>query len=548
MKVVIVGGVAGGASAAARLRRLDEQMEIVMLEKGDYVSFANCGLPYFVSDTIPSVDELILQTPESFHARFQIEVRLNSEVVQVNPTEHTITVTNLNTQEAYSESYDKLILSPGAKPFMPPIAGLNTENVFSVRTINDIVKVKEFIHQKSPRNAVIIGGGFIGLEMAENLMEENIKVTIVERMPKLMGNLDNDFAKFIHQYLNSKGLNLLLESNVEGLCHQNGKTILKLANQEIETDFVISSVGVVPDTAFLKDSGIELNARGGIVVNDCLETTQSDIYAVGDAVEIRNYITRENTMIPLAGPANKQGRIVADLIGSDAKTSYQGTQGSSIIKLFDMTLATTGLNEAGAKAAGLNYGKIFTVGRSHATYYPNPEIMIIKTVFEQNSGKILGVQIFGKDGVDKRCDVVATAIRMGATAKDLTQLELCYAPPYSSAKDPINFVGYIIENILDGYVKTFSFEEIADIRKRSDTVLLDVRTPEEYEEGHIDGVVNLPVDELREKLSTLSKDKKYYVSCQTGQRSYLACRILMQNGFDAFNLSGGYTVYQVVGE
>lgn len=548
MKILIIGGVAGGASAATRLRRLDESAEIVILERGDYVSFANCGLPYYVSNTIPSLDELILQNPESFKERFNIEVRLNNEAVKINPSEKNILVKDLKTGKEYIETYDQMILSPGAKPFTPFIKGVNEENIFSVRSINDIVKVKEFIQKNSPQKAVVVGGGFIGLEMAENLKEENIHVTIVERMPKLMGNLDIDFAKFPQQYLKSQGIDILLEESVQEISKKSGKTLVRLKNQELEADFVILSVGVVPDTSFLENSNIKMNERGGILVSAQMETSAPDIYAVGDAVEIKHYITQENTMIPLAGPANKQGRMVADNIVRSISESYDGTQGSSIIKIFDMTVATTGLNEISAKNAGYDYDKIFTVGRSHAAYYPNAESIITKTIFEKNTGKILGVQMFGSKGVDKRCDVVATAIHFGSTSKDLTKLELCYAPPYSSAKDPVNFIGYIIENILNGYVKIFHFDEISSIRKDKSAVLLDVRTQEEHLEGHIEGTINIPVDELRKNMNTFSKDKKYYVTCQSGQRSYLACRILMQNGFEAYNLSGGYSVYQVVGE
>lgn len=453
MKVVIVGGVAGGATAAARLRRLDEKADIVMFEKGEYISYANCGLPYYIGGTISKKSALTLQTPDSFRSRFNVDVRIKTEIISINRAEKTVTARNLITGEEYKENYDKLILSMGAEPVKPPIKGLENNKVFTLRTVPDTFKIREYIDSHHPENAVVVGGGAIGVEMAENLKNAGLDVTIVELADHLIAPLDFDMAQDVHKYIKSQGVRLILSNGVKEIEESDGRLKVILNKGCLLTDMLILSVGVRPESRIAKEAGLELNQKGFIKVNENMQTSDSDIYAVGDAVEIDEFVTKSKASIPLAGPANKQGRIAADNI-CGIKSKYKGTQGSSIIKVFDMTVASTGINERTAKAMGINYDKVFTYSASHAGYYPGGSMMSIKTIFEKPSGKILGVQIVGYDGVDKRCDVFATAIRAGMTAFDLTELELCYAPPFSSAKDPVNFAGYVIENTLTGMVKT----------------------------------------------------------------------------------------------
>ena len=545
MKVVIVGGVAGGASAAARLRRLDESAEIIMFERGEYISFANCGLPYYIGGEITKKSALTLQTPQSFNARFNVDVRVNSEVTSIDPKTKTVTVRSKDRGE-YTESYDKLILSPGAAPIRPPMEGADNARVFTLRNIPDTIKIREYVEDEFPESAVVVGGGYIGVEMAENLKNAGVAVTIVELADHVIAPLDYDMACDVHRYLKEKGVGLILKNGVQAIKEEGGKLKLTLSDGEIETDMVIMAVGVRPDTALAKDAGLELNKRGAIVVNEHMLTSDPDIYAVGDAVEVTDFVTGEKAYIPLAGPANKQGRIAADNI-CGIPTTYKNTLGSAVLKIFDMTVATTGVNERAAKAAGLDYDKVYTYSNSHASYYPGSTGMSIKTLYEKGTGKILGAQIVGFDGVDKRCDVLATAIRAGMTAKDLTELELCYAPPFGSAKDPVNFVGYVIENTLAGRVKNFFWDDVAKLPRDGSVTLLDVRTDLERENGqYIEGFIHIPVDELRARAGELDKSKPVYIHCRTGLRSYVACCMLAGMGFDCYNLSGGWRLYESI--
>ena len=545
MKVVIVGGVAGGASAAARLRRLDESAEIIMFERGEYISFANCGLPYYIGGEITKKSALTLQTPQSFNARFNVDVRVNSEVTSIDPKAKTVTVRSKDRGE-YTESYYKLILSPGAAPIRPPMEGADNARVFTLRNIPDTIKIREYVEEEFPESAVVVGGGYIGVEMAENLKNAGVAVTIVELADHVIAPLDYDMACDVHRYLKEKGVGLILKNGVQAIKEEGGKLKLTLSDGEIETDMVIMAVGVRPDTALAKDAGLELNKRGAIVVNEHMLTSDPDIYAVGDAVEVTDFVTGEKAYIPLAGPANKQGRIAADNI-CGIPTTYKNTLGSAVLKIFDMTVATTGVNERAAKAAGLDYDKVYTYSNSHASYYPGSTGMSIKTLYEKGTGKILGAQIVGFDGVDKRCDVLATAIRAGMTAKDLTELELCYAPPFGSAKDPVNFVGYVIENTLAGRVKNFFWDDVAKLPRDGSVTLLDVRTDLERENGqYIEGFIHIPVDELRARAGELDKSKPVYIHCRTGLRSYVACCMLAGMGFDCYNLSGGWRLYESI--
>ena len=541
MKTIIIGGVAGGATAAARLRRLDEKAEIIILERGEYVSFANCGLPYLIGGVITDRGDLTLQTPQSFKARFNIDVRVLNEAVKINPDSKTVTVKNLRTGETYEEPYDNLILSMGAEPIRPNIDGADGSNVFTLRNIPDTLKIKNYIDTAKPRSAVVIGGGYIGVEMAENLVEAGLKVAIVELADHLIAPLDFDMAADVHRYIKSKGVYLHLNNGVKAI---NGNNVI-LQNGEITADMIILSVGVRPETAIAKDAGIELNGRGSIVVNNKMQTNIPDIYAVGDAVEVEDFLTKKPAFIPLAGPANKQGRIAADNIAG-FESVYTGTQGSAVLKLFDMTIATTGLNEKSATVAGIDYDKTYTYSASHATYYPGAAQMSIKALWDKKTLKIIGAQIVGFDGVDKRMDVLATAIRFGAKITDLTTLELCYAPPFGSAKDPVNMLGFVAENIVSGKLKQFFWHDVENLPRDGSVFLLDTRTPYEVMNGKIDGFVNIPLDELRGRLDEIPKDRPIYVHCHSGLRSYLACRILTGNGYDCYNLAGGWRLYESV--
>lgn len=528
MKVVIVGGVAGGATAAARLRRLDEKTEIVILERSGYVSYANCGLPYFIGDVITDKDELTLQTPSSFKKRFNIDVRVNSKVTSIDRIEKKVTVQSLTDGGSYRETYDKLILTPGAKPAWIPIHDVDTKKTFSLRTVEDTFRIKDFIEKNNCKKATIIGGGFIATEMAENLSLYGLDVEIAIRGTQLLPFIDPDMASQIHAYVREKGVAIK--------ARQTPENFSELADA---ADVVIVAMGVKPETELAEDAGLELGIENAIVTDDFMKTSDPDIYAAGDAVQIRNAVTLEDSLISLAGPANKQGRIIADNIYGLEKR-YKGAQTSAVVKVFDMTAAATGVGEKTAKKLELKYDKVITIASSHAAYYPGAEPMIIKTLFERETGKLLGAQIVGFKGVDKRIDVMATAIHGNMTYEDLKELDLAYAPPFGSAKDPVNIVGYVIENVISGTVKQFYYEDINDLINREDVVLLDVRSKREFEKGHFEKACNIPLDTLRDNITKLPKSKSIYVNCYSGLRSYLACRILTNSGFECYNLSGGY--------
>lgn len=541
-KVLIVGGVAGGASAAARLRRMDETAQIIMFERGEYISFANCGLPYYIGGSIKEKSALTLQTPQSFNKRFDVEVRINNEVISIDKANKTVKVKNTTTGEEYTESYDKLILSPGAEPFKPNIAGIDSERVMTLRNIPDTYKIKDYVDQKKPKSAVVVGGGYIGIEMAENLYDAGLEVTIVELAPHVIAGLDYDMACDVHNHIVSKGVNLILNDGVQAIKEDNAGLTVTLKSVELETDLVIMAVGVRPDSKLAKEAGLEVHSKGGIIVNDKMLTSDPDIYAVGDAIQITDFVTKDQGYIPLAGPANKQGRIAADQIcGIDSR--YKDTQGTGILKAFDLTVAMTGINEAKATEKEIPYEKTFTYSASHASYYPGAVNMSVKLLYTKPEGKILGAQIVGYDGVDKRIDVIATAIRAGMTVFDLTELELAYAPPFSSAKDPVNMAGYVAQNVLTGKVKMFHWHDVKNLPRDGSISLIDLRTSAEYENGTIKGFVNIPLDELRSRLNEIDKSKPVYVTCQVGLRGYVGARILMQEGYDCYNLSGGYRLY-----
>lgn len=544
-KVLIVGGVAGGATAAARLRRLDETAQIILFEKGEYISFANCGLPYYIGGEIKEKSSLTLQTPKSFHARFNVDVRIQNEVIAIHPDKKTVSVLNHTTGEQYEETYDKLILSMGAEPVKPNIEGIQSDKVFTLRNIPDTYKIKEYTEQHQPKTAAVVGGGFIGIEMAENLHSLGIAVTLIEMADQVIPPIDYDMASDVHRHMESKGIRLSLGNAVRSVSDEGSCLKIALNSGEITADMLIMAIGVRPDSKIAKGAGLSVNERGSILVDSHMNTSDEHIYAVGDAVEVTDFVTGQKVFVPLAGPANKQGRIAADHIcGLDS--AYTGTQGSAILKVFDLTVASTGINEKTAKRLGLNYDKSFTYSANHASYYPGAVNMSVKTIFEKESGKILGVQIVGYDGSDKRCDVFATAIRAGMTAFDLTRLELCYAPPYGSAKDPVNMAGFVIENLLTNKVKNFHWHDVQSLPRDGSVTLLDTRTPIEYENGHIQGFINIPLDQLRERIKELDKSKPVYVTCQVGLRGYIAARILSQNSYDVYNLSGGYRLYHSI--
>ena len=545
MKTIIIGGVAGGASAAARLRRLDEQGEIIILERGNFISFANCGLPYYIGGAIKEESKLTLQTPASFKGRFNIDVRINSEAVKIDPAAKTVAIRNLTSGQTYTETYDKLILSPGAEPIRPNLPGMTSPRVMTLRNIPDTFKVKSYLAANQPKSAVVVGGGYIGVEMAENLAEAGLAVTIVELADHLIAPLDFDLAVDVHKYVRDKGIKLLLKNGLQSLEDDGQKLTLTLTRGTLTTDFLIMSVGVRPESSLAKSAGLKVNTKGAIQVNERLQTSDPDIYAVGDAIEVKNLVTGQPAFIPLAGPANKQGRIAADNI-CGLNSTYTGTQGSAVLKIFEMTVATTGLNETAAKAAGLDYDKTYTSSPSHAGYYPGARNMSIKLLWEKQSLRILGAQIVGYEGVDKRLDVLATALRLGAKVTDLAHLELCYAPPFSSAKDPVNMLGFIAENITTGKLKQFFWHDVAALPRDGSVTLLDVRQPEEYAKGHIEGFINIPLSTLRNNLDRLPKDKPLYVHCLSGLRSYIAYRILIGRGYDCYNLAGGWRQYHAV--
>ena len=548
-KVLIVGGVAGGASAAARLRRIDEKAEIIMFEKGSYISFANCGLPYYIGGAIKERKNLLVQTAEAMKARFNIDVRELSEVIKIDRQRKAVGVRSIKDGSIYEESYDVLVLSPGAFPIKPPIPGIDSPNIYTLRDIPDTDSIKTFLDEKKPQNAVVVGGGFIGLEMAENLHSAGLKVDIVEALDQVMAPLDYEMAAIVHNHIRSKGCGLHLKDGVKAFEPEGNRTAVVLqSGKRIPADMIILSIGVKPNITLAREAGLEIGVTGGIKVNEYLQTSDPNIYALGDAVEVTDYISGNPALIPLAGPANKQGRIVANNIAGRRDT-YKGTQGTAIAKVFDMAAASTGVNEKTLKKLGKELGKDYittiTHSASHAGYYPGGSAMAIKLVYTPQ-GRVLGAQIAGYDGVDKRIDDIAIAVRHGMTVHDLQEFELAYAPPFSSAKDPVNMAGYVGSNVLNGDVKTAYWYEAmnADISR---TFLLDVREPSEYQKGHIPNAVNIPLDQIRSRLKEIPRDKEIIVNCQVGLRSYIGARIMMQNGFDNVrNLSGGYKTYSAV--
>ncbi|SHE44671.1 CoA-disulfide reductase [Alkalibacter saccharofermentans] len=548
-KVLIIGGVAGGASAAARLRRVDEDAEIIMFERGEYISFANCGLPYYIGNVIDDRSKLLLQTPEAFNARFNVDVRVQNEVTAINVTDKTVTVKNHVKGETYEESYDKLVISTGSSPLRPPIPGIDAKNIFTIWNIPDTDGIKNYIESHQVKKAAVIGGGFIGVEMAENLHELGIEVSIIEMANQVMAPVDFDMAQYLHKHIESKDVDLVLEDGVKEFISDGKKTtVVTNTGKHIEADLIILSIGVRPNSQLAKDAGLKLNDRGGIVVDDSLLTSDPHIYAVGDVIEVEDYINKVPTMVPLAGPANKQGRMVANNIVG-AKEKYNGTQGTSVAKVFDLTVANTGANEKTLNRLGKVYGKDYLTiqihPNNHAGYYPGPQQMHFKLIFEIPSGKVLGAQIVGGEGSDKRVDVVAASIRFGATVYDLKELELAYAPPFSSGKDPVNMAGFTACNILDGDQEIIRSEDLDSLDPEKN-LILDVRTSVEKTLGYIPGSINIPIDELRDRISELDKNKTIIVSCAVGVRAWIAVRILTQKGFKAKNLTGGFTAYSAL--
>ncbi|MBC3795792.1 DsrE/DsrF/DrsH-like family protein [Acetobacterium tundrae] len=536
-KVLIVGGVAGGASAAARLRRLDETAEIILFERDEYISFANCGLPYYIGETIKDRNKLLVQTPEAMKARFNIDVRNNSEVISVDAKNKKVVVKS-KTKGTYEESYDYLILSPGGKAIRPNIPGINSEKIFTLRNIPDTDIIKAYVDKKGINHAVVIGGGFIGVEMAENLRDRGLNVTLVEAAPHILAPFDPDMVVIAEKELAENGVGLILGDGVKSFEEIGNQVQITLgSNTKINADIIILAIGVSPDTAFLKESGLAFGPKGHIIVNEKMETNLEGVYAVGDAIEVVDFITKQKTAIALAGPANKQGRIAADNVAG-LNATYKGTQGSSILKIFGLTAASTGANERTLQRASMPYQVIYVHPVSHASYYPGAIPMSLKLIFNEE-GRVLGAQGIGYDGVDKRIDVIATAIRFNGTVDDLAELELSYAPPFSSAKDPVNMAGFVAQNVLADRMNTVAWKDI-EKDGNEDTMLLDVRTELEFSNGHLDGAINIPVDSLRERMNELDKNKTIIEYCQVGLRGYIAARILSQNGFKVANVTGGY--------
>lgn len=545
MNYLIIGGVAGGATVAARLRRMDEKANIILFERGKYVSYANCGLPYYIGDTINNREKLFVQTAKGFTDRFRIDIRTEQEVTAIRPDKKEVEIKNLSTGETYTETYDKLVLSPGAEPLWPGIEGIGSKKIFTLRNVPDTDTIKNYVNTENPKRAIVVGGGFIGLEMAENLYDLGIQVDVVEMANQVMAPLDFSMAAIVHRQLTDKGVGLHLEDGVSRFEEKDGGVTVHLrSGKQIATDMVLLSIGVRPETKLAKDAGLAIGERGGIAVNDYMQTSDADIYALGDAVEVRHLVTGQPALIPLAGPANKQGRIVADNIVFGNKKKYPGSIGTSIAKVFDLTVAAAGANAKLLQQNNIPYISSYTHGASHAGYYPGAVPLSIKILFAPENGKLLGAQIVGFNGVDKRIEMLAQVIQRGGTVHDLAELEHAYAPPYSSAKDPVNMAGFVAENILNKKSQIIQWRELAELP--ADTIRIDVRTHDEYKLGTIPGFINIPVDELREHLDELPKEKPIVVTCAVGLRGYLAYRILVQNGFKHVrNLSGGYKTWSV---
>lgn len=543
-KVLIVGGVAGGASAAARLRRLNEDYEIIMFEKGEYISFANCGLPYYIGDSIKNRGFLLVQTVEGMKERFKLDVRNLSEVIEIDKNNKKVKVKNHKTGEVYEETYDKLILSPGAMPKIPDIEGIKScDNLFTLRNIADTDKIKNYVEINKPEKALVIGGGFIGLEMVENLHEKGVEVTLVHSRDQVMKPVDYEIASILHTHLIEKGVRLILKDKPAKI-ENNGKKIVLKSGKEIETDMIILCIGVTPESAIAKKAGLEVNEKGAIVVDSKMRTSNEDIYAIGDAIQVIDFVNKKPTMIPLAWPANRQGRLVADIL-SGKDVEYKGTLGSLVAKVFDLTVAATGNNEKTLRDMGIPYEAIHIHPASHAGYYPGAKQISFKMLFNPETGKILGAQGVGEGGIDKRIDLIANSIKAGFTVYDLQDTEVCYAPPYNSAKDPVNMMGYCGANIMENIVENTQWHEIEDLVK-NDEYILDVREEYEVENGSIPNVINIPLGQLRDRLNEIPKDRKIYVCCQVGLRGYIACTILNQYGYNTSNIDGGYKTYSSI--
>lgn len=543
MKLVVIGGVAGGATAAARARRLNETAEIVVFERGEYISFANCGLPYYIGEVIRERDNLLVTTAEDFKARYQIDIRLFTEVTAIDRKARKVTVKNHQTGESYTESYDKIILSPGAEPVRPPFPGVEADNIFNLRNIPDTDRIKAYVDQQSPESAVVVGGGFIGLEMAENLVFRGVKTTIVEKMEQVMPTMDYEMAGLMHAHLKEKGVDLILGDGIDAFEKNNGRLVVRTEKGGIlECDMAILSIGVKPECRLAREAGLEIGELGGVKVSSTMQTSDADIYAVGDAAEVTDYLTGHATMTPLAGPANKQGRIAADNV-MGRRSIFRGTLGTSVVKIFEQTVASTGANEKMLRQYDIPHVASYSHSGSHASYYPGAEMMAVKLLISPSTGRILGAQIVGGEGVDKRIDVLATAIHASMSVFQLEELELAYAPPFSSAKDPVNIAGFVAANLLKGDARKINWNEFSALDPEND-VLIDLRNKDELEQaGEIEGALHIPLDELRDNLHRLDKRKRYIPFCAVGLRGYVAYRILAQHGFDAMNLSGGYKTF-----
>ena len=544
MKILIIGGVAGGATAATRLRRLSEENEIIIFEKGEHVSFANCGLPYHIGGVIADRNKLLLQTPISLKRRYNLDVRVFNEVIKIDKNQKTVEVRNLITKESYTESYDKLLLSPGAEPFKPNIPGINSEKIMTLRNVADMDRI--IAKTKNLKNIAVVGGGFIGLEVAENLVEIGLTVNVIELGNQVMAPVDYEFAKMVQHHAAAKNLTIHVNTGVEAFEEKEDKIVLKLNNgQTMLADAVVFAIGVKPENALAKAIGLELGVTGGIAVNEFMQTSDPDIYAVGDAIEVSHYINQAKVLIPLAWPANRQGRIVADNITRGNKTAYKGTLGTSIIKFFDLTVGATGLNEKLLKRYNIPYRTVTVTRANHASYYPGATNIVLKMNFGED-GTIYGAQALGQEGVDKRIDVIATAIKGNLTIYDLQEIEVAYAPPYNAAKDPVNILGYVAENMLNDDVRLVNYDHLEEYLETENGILIDVRTKTEFENGAIPNAIHMDVDTLRENLDFFDKNKKYVIYCQIGLRGYLAQRILINNNIDSVNLNGGYGLWKPV--
>ncbi len=553
VKTIIIGGVAGGATTAARLRRRDEKMQIIMFERGEYISYANCGLPYYIGDVIQSRDDLLLQSPEAMKSKYNIDVRISSEVVEIIPSEKTVKLKDLQTGQLYTETYDHLVLATGSSPILPPIPGIDEDNVFTLWTIPDTDLIKAYIKNKKVEKAAVIGGGFIGLEVAENLCEIGISVTLIEMQNQVMAPLDVEMANLLHHTLIKNQIDLVLGDGVRSFKHENGITNIELmSGKTMDTDMVILSIGVKPNSELAQNAGIAVNKKGGVIVDEYLATSEKDIYAVGDVIEVNHYVTNEKTMIPLAGPANKQARILADNLAGDRK-KYEGTLGTAVAKVFDLHAATIGLNEKQLKAEGMrkniDYETVLINQRSHAGYYPGAKTILLKMIFDKR-GKILGGQMVGQDGVDKRMDTLATVMRLNGTIYDLTNLELAYAPPFSSAKDPVNMLGFTAENILSGLVHFIEWDELDEVindeNQKDKYLILDVTEDWERMRFSISGSYHIPLGQLRGRMDELDRTKCIIPYCAMGVRSYNAARILSQNGFEKVRVLSGGTLFSKI--